>query len=332
MSWARLDDGFADHPKVLALSDAAFRLHVCAMAWSARRATDGLIVRRDIRVLVGMLNDFHGDPMSLVAELVDAKSPGKGIGLWEPICQDWKIHDWDDYNPSADEVAADRAAAKERMKRAREAKRARSSIRSGEQGGERSPDVRSSRPDPTRPDPSPPEPNGSVKTPKPPKGAEQVGLPGLPAQQDKRPTKRTAEAENKHVALILLAELSEARLRVDNGWQPLKARPGNLCEIEGRLNDGYTAEEIRHVIRMAELNSRVNPLTKHHFDAVTPFRKSKIGRWIAMSEEQARRAPEARSPGMLGTSEAIDKARSDDEYYKSEAYQRQLKEELNGDG
>jgi hypothetical protein len=45
MTWVRLDDQFPDHPKVVNLSDRAFRLHVWGICYSARFLTDGLIQR-----------------------------------------------------------------------------------------------------------------------------------------------------------------------------------------------------------------------------------------------------------------------------------------------
>lgn len=41
MTWMRLDVGFPEHPKVIGLSDAAFRLHVSAMCYARRNLTDG---------------------------------------------------------------------------------------------------------------------------------------------------------------------------------------------------------------------------------------------------------------------------------------------------
>lgn len=43
MVWTTLDDGFPDHPKVLQLSDAAFRLHVAGLCYCNRLLTDGNI-------------------------------------------------------------------------------------------------------------------------------------------------------------------------------------------------------------------------------------------------------------------------------------------------
>ena len=43
MPYLKLDDNFADHPKVEALSDAAYRLHSAAMLYSAKYLLDGFI-------------------------------------------------------------------------------------------------------------------------------------------------------------------------------------------------------------------------------------------------------------------------------------------------
>lgn len=43
MPYLNTDDGFPDHPKVDALSDGAFRLHVAGMHYCAKNTTDGLI-------------------------------------------------------------------------------------------------------------------------------------------------------------------------------------------------------------------------------------------------------------------------------------------------
>jgi hypothetical protein len=46
MSWVRLDDSFPEHPKVIALTDAAFRAHVRGLCYAGRFLTDGLTRRR----------------------------------------------------------------------------------------------------------------------------------------------------------------------------------------------------------------------------------------------------------------------------------------------
>lgn len=84
MVWVKLDDGFALHPKVIALSDLAFRCHISAMCWSGRYLTDGFIPSAVA-------------PAEPVAELVAS-------GLWESRVSGWQIHDWHLYQPSRQEV------------------------------------------------------------------------------------------------------------------------------------------------------------------------------------------------------------------------------------
>lgn len=43
MPYLNTDDGFPDHPKIDALSDGAFRLHVAGMHYCAKTLSDGLI-------------------------------------------------------------------------------------------------------------------------------------------------------------------------------------------------------------------------------------------------------------------------------------------------
>lgn len=95
MTWARLDDSFAEHPKVGRLSDAAFRAHVTAICYSARLLTDGFVPDAAVRAY----------PRKAVEEL-------RKIGLWErePDGSGWWLHDYLDYNPTRERVLAKRAS------------------------------------------------------------------------------------------------------------------------------------------------------------------------------------------------------------------------------
>lgn len=52
MPWANLDDQFPKHPKVVPLSDAAFRLHVSGVCYVAQYLTDGLVDAETVPLLV----------------------------------------------------------------------------------------------------------------------------------------------------------------------------------------------------------------------------------------------------------------------------------------
>jgi hypothetical protein len=93
--WLRLDDAFADHPKVVSLSDAAFRLHIRGMCYSARYLTDGAVLSTVIR------------PSKVTKELTKA-------GLWSETSTGWTIHDFLEYNPSRAHILEERRKARER--------------------------------------------------------------------------------------------------------------------------------------------------------------------------------------------------------------------------
>ena len=87
MSWVKLDDGFADHPKVLAVSGDAVLLHLA----------------------LSQLTRFSKPKAAkLAAKLVE-------VGLWERNGAGYAIHDYLEYNPSKKSLDEKRKAARERM-------------------------------------------------------------------------------------------------------------------------------------------------------------------------------------------------------------------------
>ncbi len=101
MPWIRFEDNFPEHPKVLALSDGAFRLHVRAIGYAARHLTDGHVSSAALRSMTRR--------SALPAELVAA-------GIWEHEGDGYKVHDYLHYQPSKTEVQKRRAADSERKK------------------------------------------------------------------------------------------------------------------------------------------------------------------------------------------------------------------------
>jgi hypothetical protein len=92
MTWVKLDDQFPIHRKVGALSDAAFRLHVEALCWSARNLTDGVIETEELRTVTRI-----GRAERYAAELVR-------WGAWRETEAGWEIHDYLDYQQSRSNV------------------------------------------------------------------------------------------------------------------------------------------------------------------------------------------------------------------------------------
>lgn len=154
MSWARIDDGYLDHPKVALLSPRAIVAHLRWILWCNRHLTDGLI------------------PKAMVPKR-DARDLHEA-GLFDDAGDHWQVHDYLDYSPSRAEVEAKREAARKRMKRAR-------GSRGGGSSG--SGDVRANftRGSPN-PLPSPPLPD------QPTRGGLKTSQPGGDPKPDAGPT------------------------------------------------------------------------------------------------------------------------------------------------
>lgn len=106
MTWFKVDDGLAFHPKAVVAGNAAMGLWVRAGAWSSQQLTDGFVPDHMIPSL--------GKPAQARA-LVTA-------GLWTREEGGYRFWQWDSRNPSRASVEAGRDDARERMRKAREAK------------------------------------------------------------------------------------------------------------------------------------------------------------------------------------------------------------------
>jgi hypothetical protein len=89
--WLRLDAGFPEHPKVIGLTDAAFRLHVSALCYARRNLTDGDIP--------------SGWPPQRLGRAIPALV---GANLWvpDPSGAGWVIHGYLDWQTSRADVEA----------------------------------------------------------------------------------------------------------------------------------------------------------------------------------------------------------------------------------
>jgi hypothetical protein len=102
MPWVRIEEKALTHPKILRLSDGAFRFWVAGLAHCQQHLTDGAIPSAMMRTLVAMTG-------RRVKELVDA-------GLWLEIDGGYQVHDYLQHNESRAVVLAKREAAKNRMR------------------------------------------------------------------------------------------------------------------------------------------------------------------------------------------------------------------------
>jgi hypothetical protein len=89
-TYVKIADSMPDHPKVVRLSDSAFRLWVEAICYCSRHLTDGVISPAALRKI---------GPPKAARELA-------GAGLLEVHGPDWLVHDYLEHQRSAAEVAA----------------------------------------------------------------------------------------------------------------------------------------------------------------------------------------------------------------------------------
>lgn len=101
MTWVRIDDQLPDHPKLARISARivphAGWLHVCALCYCSRHLTDGFVPDGIIPRLV-----TFGTQQSLAAL--------QESGLWERTDGGYLLHDYLEYQPSREQVQAQRAA------------------------------------------------------------------------------------------------------------------------------------------------------------------------------------------------------------------------------
>ena len=98
-TYIRLHDGMPDHPKVVGLSHAAFRLYVESICWCGRHLTDGVVPAAAMRRMGGW-------SPAAIKELAAAGLLEAGEG------PHWLIHDYTEHQRTADEVAQYRKAKK----------------------------------------------------------------------------------------------------------------------------------------------------------------------------------------------------------------------------
>ena len=85
MPYLNLDDNFAQHEKVDALSNGAFRLHVAGLCHAAKNLTDGFVAKGRVPRL---MPDYRS---GYLTELTEA-------AMWLPAPGGFEIHDYLDWN------------------------------------------------------------------------------------------------------------------------------------------------------------------------------------------------------------------------------------------
>lgn len=115
MGWARMDDGYMDHPKILEAGPWCELLDRRAIEYCAAHDTDGLVTRSALKKIGREIPKVASRVLTLVD--VGRWTVNEGGGWW--------VHDFLTYNPSKAERETIRASGRERQaawrKRARDA-------------------------------------------------------------------------------------------------------------------------------------------------------------------------------------------------------------------
>jgi hypothetical protein len=102
--WFKVDDRLAFHPKALAAGNAALGLWVRSGSYCGLMLTDGLVPAEQASTF-----GSPGQAKALVSS-----------GLWVPVPGGYQFHDWQDFQPTREQVERRRAAGAERLRRWRE--------------------------------------------------------------------------------------------------------------------------------------------------------------------------------------------------------------------
>lgn len=112
MGWVRIDDNFADHPKIIGLSDTAFRLFVIGLCYSNRQLSDGYIPYQ-------MVDAWIGDNPAKPSDELEEQN------LWEREAKGFRIRSYEEYQPTRDVIEKKRSQARERLERFKETQKKR---------------------------------------------------------------------------------------------------------------------------------------------------------------------------------------------------------------
>lgn len=108
MTWFKVDDQLAFHPKIIACTPTAIALWVRAGAWSAGHLTDGCLPA----AMISPLGYRKRDAEKLVE-----------VGLWEAHKDGYRFRNWEEYQPTKAQVEEEREQNKARQQAWRDRRR-----------------------------------------------------------------------------------------------------------------------------------------------------------------------------------------------------------------
>lgn len=128
--WVKIDDHFDEHPKLMKLGPIGWGVWLASLAYCNRNLTDGFIPREKAesiggrwrlhvggRVLQLMTSDGKNIDELTTDEVIESMVES---GVWTKTDGGYKIHDYEQYQPSKETVLAKRKAGADRLARHRD--------------------------------------------------------------------------------------------------------------------------------------------------------------------------------------------------------------------
>ena len=118
---------------------------------------------------------------------------------------------------------------------------------------------------------------------------KQLGMPlgdegVVEPPKDKEPDPVATE---QHLAIHVFGYLLAARKRCKPSARTVEPTETHLKEITRCLRDGIDAQDLIHVVDVWEAQVKSGRQDMAHFDSVTPFRASNVGKYLQMSLDDA---------------------------------------------
>lgn len=260
MPWFRVDDNLAFHHKVVAAGNPAIGLWARAGALCAQQLTDGFVPDHMIPAL---------GTVAQARKLVQ-------VGLWTRMEGGYAFHEWEERQPRKADVEAERAAAKERMRLAREKKRKAAQEANTQATGARSGSVR----------PNTGRSSGEVR--------ETFGdpYPSLPYPSLPDPPRSVTDSAGATSAQTLVAEWIDHCQE-----QPPRSVIGQVAkQIKSLLDEGIEPDRLREALaewnrkglHPSTLPSVVHEIANRSADRGKP---SNVQRHLALARELAEQQP-----------------------------------------
>ena len=114
MAWVRLDEEFAEHPKLANAGPLAGMMQVAALCYCNRHLTDGFIPRGQAPKLItcdGLYRERNGQVLPVTWR--DVVQDMLNEGLWEEVDGGYQIHDYLEFQPSKEDVLSSREQKRE---------------------------------------------------------------------------------------------------------------------------------------------------------------------------------------------------------------------------